>query len=310
MRQVFRRSPERQFYGVFAAFMVLALLGAWKFDASFRNISFPGQVLLVAIAGLLCTLSLDALVGRVVLANGSLTSYTWRNKRHFTVRVDDLTAYEYGDSDWFLVAGEKRYKVPDVDPRLFHEMVVKQAPKAKFKYKVWKGGLTAPDQDYPNLSMLDWKGGIGALIFIVCVAGVFAIFGSRHAAAVALTYCLVRSLYDMAMIVGEISITSEGISESWPRRKQTIPWNEIRVVFRDFRHLDCIYVVVGEHGSITIPAHIVARDDVRRKFMFSVPKRTKAVNFENRSRRIRGRGIRIRRKAPLPIQPIFEPHLT
>jgi hypothetical protein len=255
---------------------------------------------------LLCLVSsvvvlLETCVIRVIADDAGIRSFDMLNRKRADVTYEELTSYSREvPGGWTLRAGESIVRIAKIDKHKFHAVIADKAPRA-LNAKLWKCGQLPPNEDFTALSLFD----LNASLTNAVGAGVLSVIISIFSRGYALGYLissLLQNSYFLKDILGKMDITSEGISARWPWEKSEILWTELTAVFCERTPDRFNYFVVTAHNrSITIPAHILTNPEVRRKFFYSIPDRTRCVNFDKFRFKRRGKGKKIFSEEPMGV---------
>jgi hypothetical protein len=251
-------------------------------------------LLTLAMAGVGVWVALELFVLRIESDDDRMRAFDLLNRKTADLAYGEITSYtkEAGVA-WTLKQGDKVIRIPRVDRQQFHSLIAEKVPKA-LKAKLWKCGQLPPAQDFTALSLFDWNAWITNAMGAVFVSLLFLLF-SKGFAAFYFISSILQTSYHLKDLFGKLNITTEGVSIQWPWEKRAILWDEISAIFCEKgADRSSYFVVTAPQRFITIPPHVLSDPEVRRKFFYSIPDRTRCVNFENiRFRRRRGKGKRV-----------------
>jgi len=307
VRKVLRLNGGMRFYVIL---LIGYLVVAFFFSKPVSNEPFDvGDYVLLGICGTFALwMILDAFFTRMIATETHISRKNFWNKTLYEIAFDDITSYDFEIISWAMSVGDKQYRTPRINNSELHTIISQRAPKALLHAKIWKGGQVPPAQDFKSISTFDTRNWISFFIFLLIAAAIMVLLRLQHTAATILTFLIIRNMYEMYTVFGDISLTTEGITENWPWRKQTILWEDIKAVFRDRVSSDWVYTVVGEHGTITVPSIVISEGEHARKFFYNFPAGTRCINFSSRGIRGSGRRIRMRPESPV-LTGILEPEM-
>jgi hypothetical protein len=242
---------------------------------------------------------LEIFVIRVETDENGFRAFDMLNRKRADLSYEDITSYlKEGPGGWTVRAGGEVVRVGKIDKQQFHSVIAEKAPGA-LNAKLWKCGQLPPSQDFSGLHLFDWNVWLTNTIGSAVVSGVIAFFSKGYAIGY-FASSLLQTSYHLKDLFGKMDITEEGILARWPWESRSVPWSELTAVFCE-RSADrfSYFVVTAPGRSITVPAHVLADPEVRRKFFYSIPDLTRCVNFDKLRFKRRGRGKKVFGEDPL-----------
>ncbi len=295
MKRIFRVRGQRRFYGFcclifFVVMLVLLHLG--------RIQGVPPDLGELLFFDFLCLASsvavlLEIFVIRVEADERGVCSFDMLNRKRADLAYEEITSYvKDSPGGWTIRSAAAVLRIGKIDKHEFHAVIAEKAAGA-LNAKLWRCGQLPPSEEFTALSLFDWNIWLTNTVGAALLSGVVAIFSRGYALGYFVS-SLLQTSYHLKDLFGRLDVTSDGLQVRWPWAERSILWTELTAVFCERSPDRSSYFVVTAPGrSITVPAHVLADPEVRRKFFYNIPDMTRCVNFDKLRFRRRGRGKKV-----------------
>ncbi len=292
LKKVFKIRGQRRYYGFCCLLVFATVLATMHLGQIFvGGVSILELVIFDCLfAAYTVVVILESFVLRLVSDEHGIQIFDMLNRRQSAIPYEKITSYRPGTRrGWILQSGDEVVRTNKFEKQVIHSMIAEMAPDA-LTAKLWKCGQLPPSEDFSGLNLFDWNLWLTYTVGAAFISGLISFLSWGYGIGY-LVSSLVQTSYHLKDLLGSLEINTDGVIQTYPWSRTSILWTELTAVYCERRHDQLSYFIVTAPGrAITVPAHVLANPEVRRKFFYSIPDRTKCINFDQLRFKRRGRG--------------------